>query len=516
GVGVFQLPYQTRASAALRAARWMREHFPPANALSNRLRGNAPDVPFIPAHTYDLQEVLAIVTASAADLHVVFEEQKELTSAILFATRRLPSATPPSGEWPGASLHADDREEIAGAPIDVKALVERSSIPELNRLAEEYFSSLSGWDDHLAKPFSRVADAPRLLLNLSTLLHGLRLKPNTTVLDFGGGTGWLSRQLTQLGCRVIVLDVSPTALNIARELYRRLPVVGDRPAPEFLLFNGETIDLPDGSVNRIICFDAFHHVPNPAAIIREFGRILTPGGIAAFGEPGARHSKSPMSQFEMRTSGVVENDVDVHALWRAARDSGFAKMRLAIYNGTPMYVSLREFEDFLAGGETTERWVTSTRVYQRDDRKFFLLKAGSEIADSRTVDGLACGIDAKLAGAAIAGEPIPIEATVRNTGSAHWLPADEACGGVRLGVHVYAASGRLLHYDFHAQPIVNPPRAIAPGEGLRCRFEVPRLAAGRYRLELDCVASNVAWFAQIASTPPSTPAALEIDVEDRG
>jgi 2-polyprenyl-3-methyl-5-hydroxy-6-metoxy-1,4-benzoquinol methylase len=509
GVGLFQLPYLTRASAALRVARWMRARVPLANRVANRLRGKPPGVPFIPTHIYDLRDVLTTVTASAADLHVHFEEEAELTNAIVFATRRLVSATPPSGGWPGWSLRVDEGEEAAKGRIDVKTLIDRSSIPELNRLAEEYFSSLKDWDDHLAKPFSRMADAPPLLLNLAMLLHGLHLKPGSKVLDFGGGTGWISRQLTQLGCSVVVLDVSPTALEIARELYRRLPVIGDRPSPQFLPFDGERIDLPDGSVDRIVCFDAFHHTPNPEAIIREFGRILAPGGIAAFSEPGPRHSRSTMSQFEMRTSGVVENDVDVHGLWRVARECGFARMRIAIFNGTPLYASLSEFEEFLAGGEMAERWLTGTRLYQRDVRKFFLRKAGDEVADSRSIDGLACAIDVRAPTAAgVAGKSTSIDVTVRNNGVVRWLPADAEYGGVRLGVHVYDQSGRLIHYDFHAHQIVVPPRAIMPGEVLPCRIEFPELPAGHYELEFDCVAARVTWFAQIGSAP----AVIELDV----
>src|SRR5207244_10274446 len=108
--------------------------------------------------------------------------------------------------------------------IDVKELVARSSIDELNRTAEAYFASLTDWDFHLAKPFSRADEAPAMLINLAVLLQGLRLSPGDVVLDFGGGTGWLSRFLTQLGCRAIVLDVSATALDVARALYERMQI----------------------------------------------------------------------------------------------------------------------------------------------------------------------------------------------------------------------------------------------------------------------------------------------------
>ena len=156
-------------------------------------------------------------------------------------------------------------------------------------------------------------------------MQGLQLTAGATVLDFGAGTGWFARFLTQLGCRVILLDVSETALEMARELYRRQPVIGDRPEPEFLLFDGRRIPLPDASVDRVLSFHAFHHAPHPAAVVAELARVLKPGGIAGFAEPGPRHSRTPVSQFEMRNYRVVENDVDVHAILAVGEGRGLSR-----------------------------------------------------------------------------------------------------------------------------------------------------------------------------------------------
>src|SRR6185503_5914800 len=139
--------------------------------------------------------------------------------------------------------------------IDVRRMMAATSVEELNRLAEEYFARVTDWNYHLAKPFGAIDEVPQLLINFAVILQGLGICPGLTVLEFGAGTGWAARFLTQLGCRVIALDISPTALNIAAELYRRQPVFGDHPAPEFLQFDGHQIDLPDESVDRIICLD---------------------------------------------------------------------------------------------------------------------------------------------------------------------------------------------------------------------------------------------------------------------
>ncbi len=502
GIGIFQVPYAITQPAAVRALRWLRDHSGVVNGAVNAARGKPWADPFIPTHAYDLEAFLRVFEdASIPSPLMLRNRQDDLSNVFVFAERPLPSVSRVDDQGrlvPGAEPLLTTRQEQPA--INVKTLIEQSSIESLNRVAEEYFASIQNSDQQMAKPFGVVADAPMLLVNLSTLLHGLRVQPGHTVLDFGAGTGWVSRQLTQLGCRAVLLDVSATALEIARTLYRRLPVIGERPEPEFLTFNGRVIPLPDASVDRILSFDAFHHVPNTSEILREFARVLKPGGIAGFAEPGARHSESPMSQFEMRTYGVVENDIDVHALWRVARELGFVDLKMAVFNGPPFHASLEEYEDFLAAGQTSERWLAATRIFQRDTRHFFLQKAGGEGIDSRSTQGLSARITAsEVTIGARARQPIEIDVAVTNAGAARWLPASAVHGGVRLGAHLCDGSGAMLDLDYHTEPLTDVDREVLPGETIRCRMTLPGLAAGRYRIELDCVASNVAWFAQAGS-----------------
>ena len=91
--------------------------------------------------------------------------------------------------------------------------------------------------------------------------------------------------------------------------------------------------------------------------------------------------------------------------------------------------------------------------------------------------------------------------TVTNSGEAVWLMPDAEYGGVSVGVHVYDAAGKLLEFDCVRQRLADPPREISPGETVTCRLALPPRPAGRYILEVDCVASKVTWFAQVGSTP---------------
>jgi SAM-dependent methyltransferase len=503
GIGVFHFLYRGTASPVVRVTRGIRERASIVNGITNIARRKPFGEPFIPSHAYDLDEVFRILVETGFENgHVVFEDHVEMTSAIVFV-QAPPSFAPADHDAEPASI-----EPASDAMIDVRELIARTSIDDLNRTAEEYFSSLTEWEHHLAKPFAKPDEAPPILIGVATLLQGLRLVPGMTVLEFGAGTGWLSRFLTQLGCRVILLDVSATALQIARDLYERQPPIGERPAPRFLQFDGRRIGLENASVERILCFDAFHHAPNPDDVLREFGRVLKQGGIAAFAEPGPRHSRTPLSQFEMRTYGVIENDVDIHALWRTAQSCGFSDLKLALFQGPPFHVSLDDYEDFLAGGATAAKWVAATRVFLRDVRSFFLFKEGSERIDSRSPSGLAAEVMASLIEPVIEGRPIIVDATVTNRSNATWLPSDAQFGGVALGAHLHDVTGKLITFDLHWERLTEPPREIAPGETVRVRMSLPPQPAGRYTLEIDCVAAGVAWFAQLGSRPAQL--ALEV------
>ncbi len=500
GIGVFQFPYRARTSPLVRAAREARARVPGVNELTNLARRKPIATPLIETNTYDLNEVLAILQEYFDAPHLTFTRHGDVDGVIVHALRKWSAeASPESSVLSPESqpVTQDSGLSTQDSFIDVRKLIASTSIEALNQTAEEYFAGLETWEHHLAKPFANASDSPQLLISLGAVLQGMQLAPGMTVLEYGAGTGWLARYLTQLGCRMILLDVAATALSIARELYAKQPAIGDRPGAQFLVFDGRRIDLPDSSVDRILCFDSFHHAPNPDEVLREFGRVLKPRGIAAFAEPGPRHSTTPQSQYEMRTYGVVEADIDIHKIWESAKRLGFIDLKLAAFNVPPFHVSLAEYDDLLAHGETLGKWAESTRSFLSDARTFFLTKAGTEELDSRRAEGLRAVIEAEVAPPR-AGQPISIAVTVRNVGKAKWLDSHEPHGGVALGCHLHDAEARLLDLDYGRVVL---PFPLDPGHEASFDAVFPPLDAGRYILELDCVAEKVAWFAQTGSTP---------------
>jgi ubiquinone/menaquinone biosynthesis C-methylase UbiE len=97
------------------------------------------------------------------------------------------------------------------------------------------------------------------------------------ILDYGCGPGNDTIGFAHFSrpARLIAADVSPTALALAE---RRVALHG--AAVEFLRLCEDpvSIPLPDASVDLIHTAGVLHHTPDPQAILREFRRILKPGG----------------------------------------------------------------------------------------------------------------------------------------------------------------------------------------------------------------------------------------------
>src|SRR5258706_209865 len=419
--------------------------------------------------------------------------------------------------------------------VDVRQLIKELSVEELCLAAEEFFAKRIDWESLHAKPFAEIDETPDLLICFAQVVRGLNLLPDMTILDFGAGSCWTSRFLSQLGLKVIALDVSPSALKIGQKLYRRHPIIGNRPKPQFLLFDGQRINRPDDSVDRISCWEAFHHVPNSAEVIREMGRVLKAGGIAGFSEPGPEHSKSPQAQDEMRTHRVIENDINVREIWSEAQKAGFTEIKLALVNPNTFLLALDEFESYLDGDDSGQHFISETREQMQHRRVFFLFKGESEAPpDSRQRERLLADLQVEPASNRIrAGKRLRLKVTAKNTGTSVWLPSPEAVrpwwqksvlkgfgrpphmgpdrvpprvGGVRFAIQLLDDGGKLLEIDYfryHLTP--GEGRPIKCGEAVEFSVDVPMLRSGRYVLRCDLVSEFVGWFASVGSKEVHIP-----------
>jgi SAM-dependent methyltransferase len=376
--------------------------------------------------------------------------------------------------------------------IDVRTLLNTLTVEQLARTADEYFDRAGDTDIYVAMPFNNVDDASALLVAFCHVLAGLNPRFGSTILDFGAGTCWSTRCLVQLGQDVIAMDVSKNALDMGRELFRRLPIAGFHVPPAFMVFDGRRFDLPDQSVDRIMCLNAFHHVPNPAEVLREMARVLRPGGIAGFSEPGPGHSRTAQAQYEMRHYTVIENDIVMEDIERWALEAGFSRLKMMVFDSRPYLLDPREYQSLVDGGLVAEQYVDFVRQAASSRQAFFLYKDGVSVPDSRERRGLNGTVRVTFdSPRAASGDVLHGEAEVTNTGANVWLPSDARFGPVLIGVHLFGRDGATIDRDFSR---VRLPRGLAPGESARFRFTVPAPPPGDYRLGFDLVSEQVCWF----------------------
>jgi SAM-dependent methyltransferase len=386
-----------------------------------------------------------------------------------------------------------------GRVIKPADIIARHSVEELVETADEYYRGIADASALMSRPFAYLHEAPLMLQNLGALLAGLQLGKTMTVLDFGAGTCWLSRCLAQLHCRPICCDASKAALDIGRRLFAEHPLIGPTPfTPVFLPFDGHRIELDDGSVDRIVCFDALHHVANVDEVIGELGRVLRQGGIAGCSEPGRDHSRSAQAQYEMRDHRVLENDVDLRAIFAAARGAGFTQLTARVAND--LEVSLDHYEAIVERRRhDVQRAIWNNTCDTMRSRAVFFLHKGETRRDSRSHAGLAHAMTtARVDHRVRRGAPLNIDLHIENTGQATWLSANvHEYGIVRVGTHLYDRDAKLMATDHSRHDL---PRDVEPGESIDITIEVPLPADGDFIVGVDLVAEGVIWFEHVGST----------------
>ncbi len=120
-------------------------------------------------------------------------------------------------------------------------------------------------------------------------VRAAKVKPTDVVLDVACGTGDLSELFARAGAaRVIGLDFTFEMLAIARQKAEARPAA--RRADRIVYMQGDAQRLPlaDQSVDVVSIAFGIRNVMEPERAVREFARVLRPGGrvvILEFAEP---------------------------------------------------------------------------------------------------------------------------------------------------------------------------------------------------------------------------------------
>lgn len=123
------------------------------------------------------------------------------------------------------------------------------------------------------------------------------------VAEMGTAAGIVANTLAPYVKQYVGTDVTPTALSFARALSKQLGYTN----VEYVVADGHSLPLPDNAFDLVIATETYEHLVNPIAGLREFYRILKPGGIVALTTPTA----PTLSDLAMKLVQLVKNDLHV-------------------------------------------------------------------------------------------------------------------------------------------------------------------------------------------------------------
>lgn len=152
----------------------------------------------------------------------------------------------------------------------------------------------------------------------AAIMREVQLSPEMDVLDYGCGTGLVAMQLQPHVKSVCGADSSPAMLEVLKGKIATLQLgnVGTQ------LVDFERGAHATGQYDLIVSSMVTHHVPDTAALFKEWARLLKPGGRIAFAdldtEDGAFHGDN---------TGVFHLGFDRTRLRELLLAAGFGEVR---------------------------------------------------------------------------------------------------------------------------------------------------------------------------------------------
>ena len=389
-------------------------------------------------------------------------------------------------------------------PVDrsLQEFIELSDadVRQYNTAADAYYQDFANTDFETNKPFANCHEAAMISYQIGLLLAGSKIGRAQRILDFGAGDRSLSSMMPRLANEVFLLEVSPAALDMARETFQRdrrnaLHAVG----PHFDTYDGYDFAYPDEHFDRILCFDALHHVPNPRRVLNEMYRVLKPGGLAGFAESGRNHAKLPAIRDCVARTGILERSTRLDEIFALAQDAGFSNMTVKVF---PAYTAWQvDYQVLTSAQDAGSLPIDASEVmrgFTDGNQSVFVLHKGPFCHDGTFPLEPAAEIRTASPRLEIAaGARAQIELRVTNTGKTRFNAAPHPLGGfVALGAHLFAQD-RLVDFDYLHHPL---PRDIDVGESSDVSVEIVAPAdPGHYFLEWDIVVEGALWLGQVGS-----------------
>jgi 2-polyprenyl-3-methyl-5-hydroxy-6-metoxy-1,4-benzoquinol methylase len=160
-----------------------------------------------------------------------------------------------------------------------RQVAEMQEMLRISRLDPHRLWLYEGSDDRMDAT-SDVFGSARRAFHLARYEFAAQHVADQVVADIACGTGYGSELLHLQGKarRVMGMDLDAEAVGYARA--KHMPA-----AVEFLHGSGDHTGLPAHNVDVVVSFETIEHVPDDAALLAEFHRILRPAGLLICSTP---------------------------------------------------------------------------------------------------------------------------------------------------------------------------------------------------------------------------------------
>jgi ubiquinone/menaquinone biosynthesis C-methylase UbiE len=141
----------------------------------------------------------------------------------------------------------------------------RFNVRAHDRIAEKY--ELKHTEIYNEVEQKRIRDV------IAEMLEALKIE-RPVVLDFGSGTGNLSKLFLERGCPVTACDVSEKSLEVLRQRIGR-----NHPLLKTQVIDGNRLPWADHSFDVAAAYSVLHHIPDYLSALGEMVRVVRPGGL---------------------------------------------------------------------------------------------------------------------------------------------------------------------------------------------------------------------------------------------
>jgi ubiquinone/menaquinone biosynthesis C-methylase UbiE len=390
-----------------------------------------------------------------------------------------------------------------------------SRMPDTKEAEKQYLRRSNGGAWESSKPFppaGQVAteEHAQHIHDFSVLLRVLDLQSDELILDLGAGSGWVSDWLRRCGFKTVACDISHDMLRLARE---RLP------APERVVTaDMEALPFASKSFSKACCLNAFHHVPDQLAALKEIRRVLADDGVVFFSEPGKGHATNPTSLAAVRNYGVQENEIIIRDFMDACSSAGFADVRLRpIAHVIPLFELTRsQWSDWNSFAGSSRPTRALQKLYRaclefaglgKKDLLFeeaFAIRLVRELhatieehpiitAHCRAFEKPSARVDKAVLAVtrpyAFDSGDVTLDLHVTNAGTTSWNTSHP--GEVAIGIQLLDASHHVVNRDYARQALPS----LGPGSShqLTVRFPIPS-GLPAFAVKIDVVREGLHWF----------------------